>query len=292
MNPILLQSQIEDQSPNLNLSLKPNYDPMLQESIKSFIAGIRRENFNSAEFRSVILRHLLSTENPSLEMVWLYSAAIYHERVSSLDRVSAARNLIQLLSAFAAAGSSSKSIAMIAPAVYDLHRCAGEGLVEAKEMECLAEGILSYVSICCSQNRDFDEGSAALNPCFVDVVKVWTMGDSGGGGGLEGFFPLISGGVLRRFEVEGCGIGYLAGVVIAEAFLIRLCLKVRGGGGLRKELRKELGIWAVSSITAFGNRIFFGRFVVLFFLHFWGCFVIVWFDVWMFVMCYNLYDLC
>uniref|UniRef100_A0ACD5W0Y3 Uncharacterized protein n=1 Tax=Avena sativa TaxID=4498 RepID=A0ACD5W0Y3_AVESA len=58
---------------------------------------------------------------------------------------------------------------------------------------------------------------------------------------------------------EGCSVTFLAGVVVAEAFLLRLCLKVQGTAGApRSELQKELRIWAVSSISVFQNQQFFG----------------------------------
>lgn len=255
---------MEERSPDLGFPSETSYEPMLRESIKRFLAGIHREGFDFTGFRSIMSRQLQSSADPPLVIVWLYSAACYHESIAaknSFDRVRAVRDLLQLLSAFSAAGGGAKSIAMIAPAVYDLYQCAVDGMAEAKEMkeiECLAEGILSYISICSGQCRDLEEISTGLHPCFLDLVKVWTLRHSGSEGSLEAFFPLISSEARRRFEMEGCGIGYLAGVVIAEAFLLRLCLKVKGGGASRKELQKELGIWAVSSITAFCNRHFFG----------------------------------
>ncbi|KAH0460624.1 hypothetical protein IEQ34_011287 [Dendrobium chrysotoxum] len=263
MDSVLLQSPMKERSPDLGLSPDTTYELMLRESIKRFLGGIHREGFDFAGFRSVMSRQLQSSVDPPLEMVWLYSAASYHESVAaknSFDRVRAVRDLLQLLSAFSAASRGAKSIALIAPAVYDLYQCAVEGFVEKKDIECLADGILSYISICSGHYSDLEEISTVLHPCFLDLVKVWTLRHSGAGASLEAFFPLISSEARRRFEKEGSGVTYLAGVVIAEAFLLRLCLKVKGGGASRKELQKELGIWAVSSITAFCNRHFFVHF--------------------------------
>ncbi|XP_020592316.1 uncharacterized protein LOC110032851 [Phalaenopsis equestris] len=263
MDSVLLESPMEERSPDLGLYPETNYELMLRESIKRFLAGILREGFDFTVFRTVISRQLQSCADPPLEIVWLYSAASYHESIAaknSFNRVRIVRDLLQLLSAFSAAGGGAKSIALIAPAVYDLYQCAVDGLVERKEMkeiECLAEAILSYISICSGQYNDVEAISTELHPCFLDLVKVWTLRHSGSGGSLEAFFPLISSEVRRRFEMEGCGVGYLAGVVVTEAFLLRLCLKVKIGGASRKELQKELGIWAVSSITVFCNRHFF-----------------------------------
>ncbi|KAI0507979.1 hypothetical protein KFK09_014109 [Dendrobium nobile] len=260
MDYVLLQSPMKERSPDLGLSSETTYELMLRESIKSFLGGFHREGFDFAGFRSVMSRQLQSSVDPPLEIVWLYSAASYHESVAaknSFDRIRAVRDLLQLLSAFSAASGGAKSIALIAPAVYDLYQCAVEGLVEKKDIECLADGILSYISICSGHYSDLEEISTPLHPCFLDLLKVWTLRHSGAGASLESFFPLISSEARRRFEKEGSGVSYLAGVVIAESFLLRLCLKVKGGGASRKELQKELGIWAVSSITALCNRHFF-----------------------------------
>lgn len=254
---------MEEPSPDLGLPMETKYEVMLRESIKRFLAGIHREGFDFAGFRSVMSRQLQSSADPPLEIVWLYSAASYHESIAakkSFDRARAVRDLLQLLSAFSATIGGAKSIALIAPVVYDLYQCAVDGLVEMKDMkeiECLADGILSYISICRGQCRDSEESSTGLHPCFLDLVTVWTLRHSGSEGSLEAFFPLISSEARKRFEMEGCEVGYLAGVVMAEAFLLRLCLKVKFGGTSRKELQKELGIWAVSSITVLCNRHFF-----------------------------------
>ena len=58
-------------------------------------------------------------------------------------------------------------------------------------------------------------------------------------------------------------------MVLAEAFLLRLCLKVQNATGVpRSELQKELKIWAVSSIPVFQNHQFFGKWIMAMFLFF------------------------
>ncbi|KAK8971263.1 hypothetical protein KSP40_PGU008025 [Platanthera guangdongensis] len=267
MDTVLLQSSIREQpSPDLGRSSNTNYDLMLRESIKQFLAGIHRAGFDFAGFSSVISRQLHSIPYPPLELFWLYAAANYHGNVAaknSRDRIGGVRHLLQFFSAFSSARGISNCVALIAPAVYALHECAVEcGLGEKKamqEIQLLAEEILSYISICSGKYKDLDEISTGLHhPCFVDLVKVWTLKCSSSEESLKAFFPLVSSEVWKRFELEEeCGVGYLAGVVIAEAFLLTLYLKVKGGGASRKELQKELRIWAVSSITALHNQQFF-----------------------------------
>ncbi|PKA56289.1 hypothetical protein AXF42_Ash011219 [Apostasia shenzhenica] len=267
MDPVLLQSPVTAQSAGLGIFLEMNFEPVLRESVERFLTGINSEGFDFAGFRSVLSRQLQSSADPPIEIVWLYAAAGYYESISarsSVGRVRVARDLLQLLSSCSAAVGGTKCIALTAPAVYDLYQCAVEdGLVDEKtlaEIERFSEAILSYLSICSGHCKDLEGINTGLHSSFLDLVRVWTLRRSADEGSLEMFFPLVGDEVRKRFvEKERCGIGYLAGVVIAEAFLLRLCLKVKAGGASRKGLQKELVVWAVSSITAFSNRIFFGN---------------------------------
>ncbi|KAG0486868.1 hypothetical protein HPP92_008963 [Vanilla planifolia] len=264
MDSAILQSPVDVRSPKQGIFPGADYESMLRESLDRFLAGIPGEGFDFSGFRSVLSRYLQSSVDPPLEIVWLYSAASYYESIAGkkeyVDRVRSVRNLFQILSTCSAACGGVKCIALIAPVVYDLYRCAAEGglanVRAKKEIKCLADGILSYVSICCGQSSDMDGFSSGLHSCFFDLVRAWSLSASAGGETLGVFFPLVNGEVWKKFGMEGCGIGYLAAVVIAEAFLFRLSLKVKAGSSV-KDLQKDLGIWAVSSITVFHNRMFF-----------------------------------
>ncbi|KAL2534288.1 hypothetical protein Adt_07639 [Abeliophyllum distichum] len=72
---------------------------------------------------------------------------------------------------------------------------------------------------------------------------------------LRVFFPLLSNEILEKVNIEGCEMSELAGFVIAEAFLLKVCLKMQEGSG--KELQNELRTWVVASITAFRNAHFY-----------------------------------
>ncbi|KAM0999818.1 hypothetical protein ACFX15_006278 [Malus domestica] len=75
--------------------------------------------------------------------------------------------------------------------------------------------------------------------------------------GLESFLPLVSSDIFGGLSERECDVNYLAKVVIAEVFLLKLCLdfKVETSG---HELEKELSTWAIGSITTFGNYYLFG----------------------------------
>lgn len=88
---------------------------------------------------------------------------------------------------------------------------------------------------------------------------MWSVRNSRDRCPFQVLFPLVGEEARRELMKDGCSVTFLAGVVVAEAFLLRLCLKVQGVAGLpRSELQKELRIWAVSSISVFQNQQFFG----------------------------------
>lgn len=131
-----------------------------------------------------------------------------------------------------------------------------------KEIESLLEGVVSYISICCGTNFNEKDEFGALSSCFMDLVRVWLVGkigeDSKFGENLRLFFPVVSDGVCERLVSEGCEVGFLAGIVMSEAFLLRLSLKF-GLGIPRAELKKELHNCVVQMITAFGSYYFVGE---------------------------------
>lgn len=88
---------------------------------------------------------------------------------------------------------------------------------------------------------------------------MWSVRNSRDRCPFQVLFPLVGDEARRELMKDGCSVTFLAGVVVAEAFLLRLCLKVQGVAGVpRSELQKELRIWAVSSISVFQNQQFFG----------------------------------
>ncbi|CAL9079669.1 unnamed protein product [Musa textilis] len=243
---------------------------MLKESVDRFLVEVQRETCDFAAFRSIFFRLLQSSVDPPLEVIWFYSALGYHEAIrlkkDALDRVSAVRDLLQLLSACSASCDGPKSVALLAPVVSELYHCVKEekkmsGKVAKKlrkEIGGLAEALVSYISLCSGQSSDGKELSYGyLQPCFVDVIRVWTVQHFGRGDGLSVLFPLVTDEIRVCFEQERCGIDYLAGVVVVEALLLSLSLKVQVDGSPWLDLQKELRLWAISSISVFQNCVSF-----------------------------------
>ncbi|XP_077210882.1 SNF2 domain protein [Tasmannia lanceolata] len=273
MDEVLVESAIEAKTPNFSLLIGEKYETLLKESIDRFLHESRKEKCDFSDFRSIFFRLLQSRVDPPLEIIWFYSAVSFYEtRVSEngvLSRVLTARDLFQLLAACSASCNGVKSIALIAPVLFKLHCSVIESDFEKpsktvkklrREIEGLLEGVLGYVSICSSKDSDENDGSVGLVSCFPDLIRVWIVNrlerDCEVREGLRVFFPLISDEILDGFGDDGFGTGFLAGVVMVEAFLMRLCLKVRDGVS-KSELKEELRIWAVGSITAFRNCVFF-----------------------------------
>ncbi|WOL14600.1 hypothetical protein Cni_G23380 [Canna indica] len=270
MDPIILESPSSAKYLAFGSLGGPDFQSMLKESIERFLIEVHKEYCDFSAFRSIAFRLLQSSIDPPLEVIWFYSALGYHEAIRSkkevFDRVIAVKDLLQLLSACSASCNGPKSVALLAPVVSELYHCAREEKKlsgkEAKklrkEIESLAEGLISYISICSGRNDGGPElGDGYLLPCFADIIRIWTVQHCETANDLSILFPLVGDEIRACFRQQGCGIGYLAGGVVAEAFLLSLSLKVQVDGLPRPDLQKELRIWAVSSITAFQNYVFF-----------------------------------
>lgn len=259
MDTILIESPISEHPANLNPVMSSNYESMLKESIDRFLTLIESKTLDFSSFRSIFTRVLQSSSNPPVEIIWFYAVINYHDSLdpskSVRDRVLAAKSLFQFLSACGSDCSALKSIALLGPIISVGYACileaenvnGKEKKKLSREIKSLVEGLVSYVSICSGSGFDSDDYGCELLSCFNDLAKVWTMGK-----GLNAFFPLVSEEIMEEFRKRK-SVGYLAGVVMAEAFLLKLFLKIREDGSLKEELRT----WCVGLITAFQNHVFF-----------------------------------
>jgi hypothetical protein len=65
-----------------------------------------------------------------------------------------------------------------------------------------------------------------LLPAFGELIKVWGVWQ------FQVLFLLTREDVRQELMMEGCSVEYLARVLVAEAFLLRLCLKVQNAAGV------------------------------------------------------------
>ncbi|KAL4335558.1 hypothetical protein GQ457_07G045050 [Hibiscus cannabinus] len=225
---------------------------MLSESIHRFFTEYRSGSTDFSNFTSIFSRMLQNLPDPPLEFVWFYTAVTFHStnKFNSPSSISSSKDLFQLLVSCSTPCNAVKRISVLAPVIYELYPLAF-GQKEFKgEVESLLEGIVGYISICCGVE---DDGNDDLSSRFGDLLRVWMVDRVGKEGemrdDLKVFFPLVSE-EAREAISAGCGIRYLAGVVMCQAFLLRLCLKF--GYGLQKlELEKDVHDSAVHMITGF-----------------------------------------
>ncbi|XP_047055342.1 uncharacterized protein LOC124661522 [Lolium rigidum] len=234
----------------------PSLESLLRDSTSRFLAAVSAApDPDLTNFRSLFSRVLSTYPDPPLEAVWFFSALTFHDAPDDL------RSILHLLSAFTAGSrDAAKPLALLAPIVSELFHSAKP----RREVEALVDAVLSYISICCSRpapapGPEVNADPGTLLPGFGELVKVWSVRNSRDRCPFQVLFPLVGDEARRELMKEGCTVTFLAGVVVAEAFLLRLCLKVQGAAGVpRSELQKELRIWAVSSISVFQNQQFFG----------------------------------
>ncbi|KAM7507544.1 hypothetical protein LguiA_017997 [Lonicera macranthoides] len=236
-----------------------SYTSMLKESVDHFLAEYRRGSSDFSTFRSIFFRLFQTMPDPPLEIIWFYSAITYHSSKSALkdnsNELLVAKDMFQLLVSCSSPCNGFRKVAVLVPVVYELFNRLCDfprNLSLRREIEGLVEGIISYISICCG-NYDKECGNLLDNhmACFSDLIRVWTV--DRGGDNLEIFFPLVSEEICRG--IGESGVGYLAGVVMIEVFLLSLCLKF-GARVPTDELEKGIRDWAVQIIKGFHNCYF------------------------------------
>lgn len=246
----------------------PQNPNALNQSIQDLLAEAHKETPNFSHFIHVFNELMQAKLDPSLESIWVYAGLTFRSRNlpkdDLLDRITASKDLFQLVSACSASCGSSKSVALLAPVVFEMYKVVvellGKDLALKRErkamgeVKSLVEVVLGYINLSCSKDSSEEcdsVGSKLITP-LADLVRVWMDLDDG----IESFLPLVSADVCKRLSIGDCDVGQLAGVVIAEVFLLKFCLKFDVGIA-REELEKDLRIWAVGSITSLRNIYFF-----------------------------------
>ncbi|KAJ0030483.1 hypothetical protein Pint_13355 [Pistacia integerrima] len=241
-----------------------DYNLTLAQSIQDLVAETQKGTPNFSHYTNVFYELMQSKVDPPLESIWVYSALTVRSRNFTndepLNRLSVTKDLFELLSACSASCSSLKSIALLAPVVFELYKVIvdskGRNLISKRdqklirEIRSLVDVILGFLSVCCIKN--LEEQCDNLIVPFKDLVSLWLDKN----GSLESFFPLVSAEICREVGEGVCDVNRLAGVVSFEMFFIKLCLSF-GVGIAGAQLEKELKSWVVSSITGFRNAYVF-----------------------------------
>ncbi|KAI3782807.1 hypothetical protein L2E82_12864 [Cichorium intybus] len=253
---------------NLKFYASDEYELAVSKSIQNLLDSLQNPNPALSGFTSTFLELMQAKTNPLLESIWVFSGLTFliknPPKDDILDQVLDLKGLFQSITANSASCSSSTCIALIAPVIYKLCTLAVDskskevdskrGKKARREIKSFLDVILGYFNVC-SDGSNGDEDSALVRP-LVDIVSIWVHGEATGNQ-LKQFFPLLSDEIINSVAEETDGaIGLLAGAVLLEAFLLKLCLKFSEGSS-RKEAQNELRTWAVSSITGFHNFYFF-----------------------------------
>lgn len=273
----LIEPQNQLKSHKFDNFIGKNYELAVNQSIESLLESLNKPSSNLSVFTPKFLELMQVKPDPPLETIWVFSSLAFHShsypKDEPLDQLLAVTDLFQSITACSASCSSSKSIALIAPVIYELYRVVVDlkgkdlGLKRErkvrKQIKSFIDVILGHLNLCSSEGTTDDEELGLIRP-LNDLVSVWlednVVGNGGGNEVLRMFFPLSGNWVVERLSKGGCDVNELAGVVIAEAFLLRLCLNFVEGRS-RVELQNELRTWAVGSITGFHNFHFFATLV-------------------------------
>ncbi|AES77127.2 hypothetical protein MTR_6g092190 [Medicago truncatula] len=213
-----------------------NYTLKLKNTMQEILSELPKE---SPEFShsSDALHELMQTQvGPTLLIKSL--------KGDILEQISAAKALFQLISACSASVGGSKSIALLAPVVFMIHSVVKE-LFELKREKKAMKEVKSlrkiWIWFCLSRlwvvdNDDDDETNE----------------------GFETLLPLVSSDVCGWICGREFHVGYLAGAVMMEVFLLKLCLFFDMGME-KSELEMCLKSWSVGSISSFQNVYFLER---------------------------------
>ncbi|MBA0731862.1 hypothetical protein Gogos_015985 [Gossypium gossypioides] len=258
-----LSMKASTNSPKPNFLIGENYHLSLKQSMEDLLAETHKKTPNFSGFIDKFHSLMQAKVDPPLESIWVYTALSFRsrnfEKGDPLNRLSIINDLFQLVSSCSSPCNSSKSIALLAPIVFEVYKLVVEVLGKdsrkvSKRIKSLVEVIIGYISMCCS--KGFSEESENIDMDLVipveDLVSIWIDRNVN----LQSFLPLVSNEICGMISERGFNVNYLAGVVMVEAFLLKLCLDLRIGiEGI--VLEKELKSWAVASISSFHNFYFF-----------------------------------
>ncbi|XP_074276462.1 uncharacterized protein LOC141600177 [Silene latifolia] len=213
--------------------------------------------------------------SPPIEIIWFYTAVNYHTHKNmskahyqNLGHVLCLEELFNsLVSSSGSCTSCVNRIAVLAPLIYELQSLIELNMVNglclddvvSKEIRCLVDRLVSYISLCCFEGMDYHDESPAFSPCFVDLIKVLTFERRGESFKFEDdfrmFFPLVSDKGRNELLLRG-EVGVLAGFVMCQVLLLNLCLKF-----IMKErpqnVEEEVMVSAADTITGFRSCYFF-----------------------------------
>ncbi|ESQ41144.1 hypothetical protein EUTSA_v10013348mg [Eutrema salsugineum] len=251
------------QPPRCNPSSQSHLEflkPLLKDSIKQFLMQYRSGRTHFSDFDSIFTRILHDLPDPPLELVWFCSAIRFYSSKLDFedDSVRLTGSFFQLLVSFSDSFSGAKRIALLSPLVYQLTRFAN---TRRRDALSLLEGIVSYISMyCVEEPGDEDDLLMVSGFSFADLSRVWVVDELEENfreeDCLEIFMPFVSERLRKEMDSESCRVGYLAGIVASQVFLLSLCLRFDSELS-RSELVKDLRESVLQMISGFHTCYFF-----------------------------------
>ncbi|CAO2818042.1 unnamed protein product [Amaranthus hypochondriacus] len=265
---------LNPQTSNSSFSTE-SYQTMLQESINIFLSQHQSGISDFSHFNLMFSRIIHTMPSPPIELIWFHSAVNYHTHKNittqdvNLGRIFTLKELFHSLNSCTGPCSSSlKKVAILAPLTFELYNLVSDLRSNTKssldevikvEIGCFVEGLVSFISLCCCEAVDDHDDALVFSPCFVDLVKVWTIKKRESRFAFEDdvkmFFPVISGEVHNELLMGG-RVGLLAGIVMYQTFLLYLCLKFVWEDS-KEKLKADVLSLAVSTISGFRSCYFF-----------------------------------
>ncbi|KAL0736077.1 hypothetical protein Bca4012_012287 [Brassica carinata] len=234
--------------------------PLLNDSTKQFLLQHRTGRTDFSDFESIFTRLLKDHPDPPLELLWFYSAVVFHSSKLDFgdDYVRLTRSLFQMLVPLSESFSGAKRVAMLSPLVYHLSRLFKTGRREEDVLDLL-DAVVGYVIAYCRDDEQGGGGEDGLlmvsGFSFADLSRVWVVdeevGESSCGDCLEMFMPFVGERLREEVGSESCTVGYFAGIVASQLLLLNLCL--RFDSLLRKDVRESV----LEMISGFHSCYFF-----------------------------------
>ncbi|GMI96856.1 hypothetical protein like AT5G11780 [Hibiscus trionum] len=184
-----LKASMNSQKPNFLIG--ENYQISLKQSMEDLLAETQKETPNFSLSMKPFYDLIQAKVDPPLESIWVYSALSFRShsfaKKDPLNRLSTINDLFQLVSSCSSPCNSSKSIALLAPIVFEVYKLVvevlgkdsgskGEKKVNIK-IKSLVEVIIGYISMCCCKGFRFSDESEAIDVDLVipveDLTSIW-----------------------------------------------------------------------------------------------------------------------
>lgn len=254
-------------------NLREGYGIMLDDSITLFLKEFRRGGLNYSTLESIFKRLLQRMTDPPIEILFFHFAVLYHslKAEAPLQKSSVPKQLYYFVCEYSARCNALKKVSALAPIIFVFHNSINslsdaDALI-GREIESLMEKVVGHIRDWCPLEGQI-EGLDNLTGQFSHLMQVWMVDrvemSCNHMDLLRVFFPLLSDEVRLKINV-GCRLDYLAGVVMNEIFLLMLQLKL-GLAFWERNLRSYMGDWAIKTIKGFQNCIFFGEFILIYFV--------------------------